>query len=118
ESFDFAISEYGAAIWCDPYAWIPEAHRILKPGGHLVFLGHHPLAGVCSPYDGSNNVDRLIRNYFELHVLDFSEVPIDPGGVEFALPISGWFALFDRTGFDVVGFLEPRAPAWVTETSF
>src|SRR5205807_278913 len=23
-SFDLAISEYGAAIWCDPYAWIPE----------------------------------------------------------------------------------------------
>src|SRR5690606_24884782 len=32
-SFDFAISEYGAAIWCDPHAWIPEAHRLLKPGG-------------------------------------------------------------------------------------
>ena len=25
ESFDFAISQYGAAIWCDPYRWIPEA---------------------------------------------------------------------------------------------
>jgi 2-polyprenyl-3-methyl-5-hydroxy-6-metoxy-1,4-benzoquinol methylase len=24
ESFDFAISEYGAAIWCDPYVWIPR----------------------------------------------------------------------------------------------
>src|SRR6478609_9398860 len=23
-SFDYAISEYGAAIWCDPYKWIPE----------------------------------------------------------------------------------------------
>ena len=22
-SFDFAISEYGASIWCDPQAWIP-----------------------------------------------------------------------------------------------
>ena len=22
ESFDFAVSEYGAAIWCDPYVWI------------------------------------------------------------------------------------------------
>src|SRR5688572_29203483 len=36
-SFDFAISEYGAAIWCDPYKWIPEAARLLKPGGQLVF---------------------------------------------------------------------------------
>ena len=31
-AFDFAISEYGAAIWCDPYAWVPEAHRVLRPG--------------------------------------------------------------------------------------
>lgn len=41
--FDFAISEYGAAIWADPYRWVPEAHRLLKPGGELVMLGHHPL---------------------------------------------------------------------------
>ena len=37
ESFDFAISQYGASIWCDPYRWIPEAARILRPGGRLVF---------------------------------------------------------------------------------
>ncbi|TAL08445.1 MAG: class I SAM-dependent methyltransferase, partial [Chloroflexota bacterium] len=37
-SFDFAISEYGACLWADPYAWIPEAARILRPGGRLVFL--------------------------------------------------------------------------------
>ena len=35
-SFDLAISEYGASIWCDPYAWIPEAARLLRPGGALV----------------------------------------------------------------------------------
>ena len=38
-AFDFIISEYGAAIWADPYAWIPEAARLLRPGGELVFLG-------------------------------------------------------------------------------
>jgi len=24
-SFDFAISEYGACLWADPYRWVPEA---------------------------------------------------------------------------------------------
>ena len=43
-SFDFAISEYGAAIWCDPFVWIPEAHRLLRPGGTLAFLGTSSLA--------------------------------------------------------------------------
>ena len=28
-SFDLAISEYGASIWCDPYRWIPEAARLI-----------------------------------------------------------------------------------------
>ena len=37
-SFDLAISEYGASIWCDPYRWIPEAARLLRSGGELVFL--------------------------------------------------------------------------------
>jgi SAM-dependent methyltransferase len=34
ESFDLAISEFGARIWCDPHAWLPEAHRLL----HIVDL--------------------------------------------------------------------------------
>ena len=34
-SFDLVVSEYGASIWCDPYRWIPEAARILRPGGNL-----------------------------------------------------------------------------------
>jgi hypothetical protein len=32
-SFDYAISEYGAAIWWDPYAWIPEAARSFGRAG-------------------------------------------------------------------------------------
>jgi len=30
-SFDVAISEHGADAWCDPYRWIPEAARLLRP---------------------------------------------------------------------------------------
>jgi ubiquinone/menaquinone biosynthesis C-methylase UbiE len=48
-AFDFAISEYGAAIWCDPDLWLPEAHRLLRPGGTLVFLGNHPMAIITTP---------------------------------------------------------------------
>lgn len=107
-SFDFAISEYGAAIWCDPHRWLPEAHRLLRPGGRLVFLGNHPLTTVCSPWDGSPMVRELVRPYFGMHATDWREVEVDPGGVEFNLPISGWFRLFRETGFAVEDYLEPR----------
>lgn len=74
QCFDFAISEYGAAIWCEPNAWLSEAHRLLRHGGELVFLGNHPLAMVCSPMDGSLPVtDRLERSYFDLGRLDWRD---------------------------------------------
>ena len=109
-SFDFAISEYGAAIWCDPYVWIPEAARLLRPGGRLHFLGNHPLAMICVPADGSPTGYRLERDYFGLHRLDWSTVEIDPGGMEFNLPISEWFRLFRASGFEVDEYLELQPP--------
>ena len=68
--FDFAISEYGAAIWADPQRWIPEAHRLLRPGGRLVFLGNSPLQMLCVPADGSETTARLERPYFDMHRFD------------------------------------------------
>ena len=108
--FDFAISEYGAAIWCDPLLWIPEAHRLLKPGGELVFLGDTPLAALCTPPSGEACEPRLHRSYFDLHRLDWTRAEVDPGGIEFNLPISGWFRLFKKTGFEVLDYLEIQAP--------
>jgi len=117
-AFDFAISEYGAAIWCDPYVWIPEAWRILAPGGRLVFLAHHPMASVCSPLDGSEATERLERPYFGLHRLVWTEVAEDPGGIEFTLPIEAWFALFREVGFRVRDVREPKPVGDVDETRF
>mgnify|MGYP000923029438 CR=1 FL=1 len=116
-SFDFAVSEYGAAIWCDPYRWIPEARRLLRPGGRLVFLGGTPLSQVCSPLDGSPCEPRLHRDYFGLHRLDWTRVAVDPGGVEFNLPVSGWWRLFRETGFVVEDYLELQAPAEAADRS-
>jgi SAM-dependent methyltransferase len=117
-SFDFAISEYGAAIWCDPYRWIPEAHRLLKPGGRLVFLGTHPLAIACAPYSGKPTETTLHRSWFDLHIQDWRKVDVDPGGVEFNLAPSAWFRLFADTGFDVVDYREIQAPAEASDDRF
>jgi SAM-dependent methyltransferase len=117
-SFDFAISEYGAAIWADPLKWIPEAHRLLKPGGELVFLGSHPLAIITTPLNGEPSEPFLHRNYFELYRADWREVEVDPGGIEFNLPISAWLKLFRETGFEVLDYLELQAPDHFDETKF
>ena len=48
-SFDLVVSEYGASIWVDPPRWIPEAARLLRPRGDLVFLRNSTLVILCSP---------------------------------------------------------------------
>jgi ubiquinone/menaquinone biosynthesis C-methylase UbiE len=52
-AFDFAISEYGAALWRRPATWLREAWRLLRPGGGLAFLGSHPLTLLCAPLTGA-----------------------------------------------------------------
>ena len=108
--FDFAISEYGAAIWCDPFIWISEAHRVLKPGGCLTFLGTHPLALLATPDSGDLCEPMLHRPYFGLHMQDWRNVKIDAGGIEFNLPLSRWLELFRQTGFEVKNYQELQAP--------
>ena len=113
-SFDFAISEYGAAIWCRPEVWLREAWRLLRPGGSLVFLGNHPLSIICTPMNGAPCEPVLHRRYRNMWGADWTEVEIDPSGVTFNLTIADWFALFREIGFAVVNYQELYAPDAVT----
>ncbi len=109
ESFDFAVSEYGAAIWSDPELWIPEAWRLLRPGARLVFLGNHPLVMLVQDFTADEPATRtLMHPYFGMHRIDWDDG--EDRGTEFSLPISKWMELFDRVGFDVVGYHELQAP--------
>lgn len=118
ESFDFAISEYGAAIWADPHKWIPEAHRLLKPGGELSFVGQHPLVMLVVPRDAEVVTDRVLRYpYFDLHRVDWVDPDGDSGTV-FNLPFSEWLRLFDEVGFDVVSYREVQNPETNRQPSF
>ena len=110
-AFDVAISEYGAATWCDPDLWIPEAHRLLRPGGRLAFLTNHPLVIAATPANGAPCERVLHRPYRGMTGADWSQVEIDPAGIEFNRTLAGWMALFDRVGFDVLRFHELYAPA-------
>jgi SAM-dependent methyltransferase len=115
-AFDFAISEYGAAIWCRPEVWLREAWRLLRPGGKLVFLGNHPLVLVCSPASGAPCDRTLHRPYRTLWGVDWSVVEIDPSGVCFNLPMSGWMRLFADIGFVVEEYQEIYIPEGETGT--
>jgi SAM-dependent methyltransferase len=105
QSFDFAISEYGACLWADPYRWIPEAARLLRPGGQLVFLTNSFLLSLCVPAeDGAAATDRLLRAAFEMYRVEW---PND-SGVEFHLSHGDWIRLLRGAGFGIEDLLEVR----------
>ncbi len=107
-SFDLAISEYGAAIWCDPYRWIPEAARLLRPGGRLIFLGNGALLVLTmtdSDAEGPAGTT-LRRDYFGMHRFEWP----DDDSVEFHLTHGDWIRLLRRSGFDVEDLIELRPP--------
>jgi SAM-dependent methyltransferase len=102
-SFDIAISEYGAAIWCDPYRWIPEAARLLRPGGRLVFLCNSTVMMLCVPDQGDvPATDRLLRPQRGMHRFQW---PDDPG-IEFHLGHGDMVRLLRTSGFEVEDLLE------------
>jgi SAM-dependent methyltransferase len=104
-SADLVLSEYGASIWVDPYRWIPEAARLLRPGGRLVFLRNSTLVILCSP-DEIPASATLQRPQFGMHRFEWPE-----GGVEFHLAHGEWIDLLRANGFEIERLVEVQAPA-------
>src|SRR5918995_6159508 len=102
--FDLVVSEYGASLWCDPARWVPEAARLLKPGGRLVFLRNSTLVMLCTPDEGPAE-ERLLRPQFGMYRLEW------PGeGVEFHLGHGEWIRLLRSSGFEIENLVEIQAP--------
>jgi SAM-dependent methyltransferase len=106
--FDLAISEYGAALWCDPYRWIPEAARVLRPGGELILLTHSVFLAVCVPDLESEGpaTERLRRPYFGMHRFEWP----DDEGVEFHLGHGDLVRVLRDNGFEITDLIEIRPP--------
>src|SRR5262245_56629703 len=104
ERFDLALSEYGASIWVDPYRWIPEAARLLRPGGRLVFLRNSTLVMLCSD-DEMPAKERLVQAQFGMFRFEWPE-----GGVEFHLSHGEWIDVLRANGFEIERLIELQAP--------
>ncbi len=110
-SFDLAISEYGASIWCDPYRWVPEASRLLRPGGKLVFLVNGTILVLCMNDNEDPATSQLKGDYFGMHRFEFSD---GDGSVEFHLGYGDWIRLLRAKGFEVEDLIEFRPPMGAT----
>jgi ubiquinone/menaquinone biosynthesis C-methylase UbiE len=113
-SFDLAFSEYGASLWCEPAAWIPEAARLLRPGGRLIFLTTSVLVSMCVRDDeGSYAGTQLLRSQPSVRRLQWSD-----GGVEFHPSHAEWLTLLRASGFEVERLEELYAPQGAVDHEF
>jgi len=104
-SFDLALSEYGASIWCEPERWIAEAARLLRPGGELVFLVNSTLAILCSPDEGKV-LEQLQRPQFGMYRFEW----LPDKEVNFYIPHGEWIRVLTEHGFEIVALHELQAP--------
>ena len=114
-SFDFVVSEYGSAIWSDPHVWIPEAGRVLRPGGELIFLGNSALFALVAPeLDGTPAGTTLLRPQFGMHRFEWP----DDDSVAFHLSHGDMIRLLRREGFEILDLIEVQAPPGPDEVTF
>lgn len=104
-SFDLAVSECGASLWCDPERWVPEAARLLRPGGRLVFHTTSVLAAMCTAGDFGYAGQELVRPQRDVARADCSD-----HGVEFHPSHGQWIMILRKAGFVVDALHELYAP--------
>jgi SAM-dependent methyltransferase len=110
-SFDIVFADHGANRFADPFLWVPEAARLLRPGGLLAFSGGTPLEVMCWSEEADTFDDRLHDDYFGMHRVEETNGP-----VQFELPYGEWIRLFRANGLEILDLREIQPPEGAEST--
>jgi len=111
--FDIVFCDHGGMTFGDPYRTVPEASRLLRPGGLFAFSHSTPLAMCCFDEEKERVLPRLVTPYFGMHRYD--DLADEP--IEFNLPYGEWIRLFRESGFRVESLVEVQ-PAEEAESTY
>jgi SAM-dependent methyltransferase len=110
-SFDIVFADHGANRFVDPYAWVPEAARVLRSGGLLAFSESTLWEVICWDEQQDTVTRELRLDYFGLHRLEDED-----GLVQFYLPYGEWIRLFRDNGLVVEALREIQPPDGAVST--
>jgi ubiquinone/menaquinone biosynthesis C-methylase UbiE len=103
DSFDLVFCDEGALLWAPPDVAVPEAARVLRRGGRLVFTVMSPWATVCYDDEAEAVTTRLNHDYFTLGPLDEGD-----GATAYYLTYGDWVRTLRRAGLIIDDLIEPR----------
>ena len=104
QSFDIVFCDHGAMTFCDPRRTVPEASRLLRPGGLFAFNMSTPILEMAwdAAIDGPG--ERLLHDYFGMTHFEEDDM------VSFQLPYGEWIRLFRSSGLLIEDLVEIRPP--------
>ena len=95
----------------DPARTVPEAARVLRPGGLLAFCATHPLVYLTWNDAKERQTRKLQIDYADLGRMDTGE-----GTIDWSVPPSHWIGLLREHGFDIEDLIELSPPAGAATT--
>jgi SAM-dependent methyltransferase len=108
QAFDVVFCDHGAMSFADPALTVPEAARVLRPGGLFAFSIITPLFEICFDPETDEVDGALHADYFSLGRSELKGWGPGPH-VEYQLTYGGWIRLFRRHGLAIEDLIETRA---------
>ncbi|CAM5674698.1 SAM-dependent methyltransferase [Streptomyces canarius] len=93
DSFDLVFCDFGGLSWAPPHLAVPQAARVLRRGGRLVFNVASPWFEACYDEAASRVTRTLQQDYFGLNT-----IAEDDGATSYQLTYGGWVKVLRGAG--------------------
>lgn len=103
DSFDLVFCDHGGLSWAPPHLAVPQAARVLRSGGRLVFNASSPWFESCYDEDARRVTTTLHQAYFGLNAIDEEH-----GAVSYQLTYGDWVRTLRGAGLVIDDLIEPR----------